>query len=277
MNCKEAFDLIDNEIAALNDALRTGDDQPLTGFLDLMARFFMGSFWNAALIQSQRPDATHVAGFNAWKKQGRSVRKGERGTAILSPAFGNRSSVDVNLRDPDNSRQSVISRQTMKMNIVFDISQTEGDPVPACLPTDADFGIWMEIIEQLVGKDESLDEKTQSSFTESRELRQNEYERFAAMVQIWAPKRLHHHSGLRKGLTQTVCEAEAKAFAYVVCHACGIPLASEDREFVPLYRGSQESLSESLAYIKQSTREWLGILNIIKGVSHRSRSVIVTA
>jgi hypothetical protein len=139
MNCKEAFDLIDNEIAALNDALRTGDDQPLNKFLDLMARFFMGSFWNSALIQSQSPDATHVAGFNAWRKQGRYVRKGERGIAILSPAFGNRSSVDVDLKDPYNSRESVISRQTMKVNIVFDISQTEGDPVPACLPTDSDF------------------------------------------------------------------------------------------------------------------------------------------
>lgn len=43
------------------------------------------SFRNVCLILSQRPDAIECAGFNDWKKVGRSVKKGEKGLAILVP------------------------------------------------------------------------------------------------------------------------------------------------------------------------------------------------
>lgn len=86
-----------------------------------------------------------------------------------------------------------------------------------------------------------------------------------------------HEVVAARAVTREVRSGYVWGIEVLLLPACGIPLAKVGEEFLPLCRGSQESLGESLAYIKQSTREWLGILNVIKGVSHKSRSVIVTA
>ncbi|MEO7889581.1 MAG: ArdC-like ssDNA-binding domain-containing protein [Vicinamibacterales bacterium] len=56
-----------------------------------MARFHRYSFHNVCLIASQRPTATQVAGFNAWRSFFRFVRKGEKGIVILAPIVARRS------------------------------------------------------------------------------------------------------------------------------------------------------------------------------------------
>ena len=56
-------------------------------YLDVQRRFYRYSFANTLLISLQRPDATHVAGFHAWRKLGRHVLAGERGIAILAPCI----------------------------------------------------------------------------------------------------------------------------------------------------------------------------------------------
>jgi hypothetical protein len=58
-------------------------------WLASMSRFYNYSFGNQILICSQRPDATRVAGFHAWKDLGRSVKKGEKGIRILAQLFAN--------------------------------------------------------------------------------------------------------------------------------------------------------------------------------------------
>lgn len=56
-------------------------------YLDVMSRFHNYSSNNIGLILLQKPDASRVAGFNAWKKEfNRFVSKGEKGIAILAPA-----------------------------------------------------------------------------------------------------------------------------------------------------------------------------------------------
>src|SRR4051794_3908418 len=57
-------------------------------YLDAQARFHTYSFANALLILGQRPDATHVAGYQTWKSLGRQVRRGERGIRIIVPIRG---------------------------------------------------------------------------------------------------------------------------------------------------------------------------------------------
>ena len=55
-------------------------------YLSVMSRFHRYSINNTILIALQRPDATHVAGYSAWRdKFGRQVRKGERGIDIIAP------------------------------------------------------------------------------------------------------------------------------------------------------------------------------------------------
>ena len=69
-------------IAALLDE---GHSDQLTALLKTMARFHKYSWHNVALIASQRPTATRVAGFQTWRTMGRFVRKGEKGIAIMAP------------------------------------------------------------------------------------------------------------------------------------------------------------------------------------------------
>ena len=60
MKREEAMKLVENGIAALNDALRAGHSETLERFLESLARFHNYSFNNALLIALQRPDATRV-------------------------------------------------------------------------------------------------------------------------------------------------------------------------------------------------------------------------
>ena len=50
----------------------------------MQSRFHKYSFYNCLLIQSQFQGATRIAGFHAWRKLGRNVRKGEKGIWILA-------------------------------------------------------------------------------------------------------------------------------------------------------------------------------------------------
>ena len=61
------------------------DSDSFRRYLDVQSRFHRYSWRNVALILSQRPDATQVAGYNAWLKLHRYVRRGEHGIKIIVP------------------------------------------------------------------------------------------------------------------------------------------------------------------------------------------------
>lgn len=90
-------------------------------YLEFMARFHNYSFYNTLLIMLSKPDATQVAGFQTWKKLGRWVKPGQRGIPIFAPL--------VHREDPlDENSPKVLNG--FKVVYVFDLSQTEGDPLP---------------------------------------------------------------------------------------------------------------------------------------------------
>jgi hypothetical protein len=87
------------------------------------------SIGNQLLLAMQTPTvggepvaefATRVAGFRAWKKVDRSVVKGAKGLRILAPC-------PVKREDPDTSE--VVERVFFKLVSVFDVSQTDGEPL----------------------------------------------------------------------------------------------------------------------------------------------------
>lgn len=98
------------------DELRSGE--VWQRWLEIAAKFHTYSASNTLLILRQRPDATHVAGYRRWQTLGRQVRRGEKGITIMAP----RTRKDPN--DPD--RRILTGFGTAK---VFDISQTDGEPV----------------------------------------------------------------------------------------------------------------------------------------------------
>lgn len=81
-------------------------------------RFTRYSLLNTLLIQSQQPEATMVAGYKKWIELGRQVQKGESSIKILAP---------ITRRDAASDEQRVIG---FRFASVFDVSQTDGEPIP---------------------------------------------------------------------------------------------------------------------------------------------------
>ena len=80
MNAEQAKALVDTGIQQLLD-----DPEQWRQWAQTMTRFHRYSPGNVLLIMQQRPDASYVAGYHAWKDLGRQVQKGEHGIAILAP------------------------------------------------------------------------------------------------------------------------------------------------------------------------------------------------
>ena len=97
-------------------------------YLKASAAFWDYSWHNQMLIWKHRQDASFVGGFNTWLKCGRFVRKGEKGIAILAPMFFKDKRQTADGGDADTKRI------WFKVVYVFDISQTDGTPLPE-LPT----------------------------------------------------------------------------------------------------------------------------------------------
>jgi N-terminal domain of anti-restriction factor ArdC len=101
MNSENIKKVTNQAIEQLIAALNQGRSETLTQYLAAIGRFHRYSLRNVMLIASQKPTATHVAGFHAWQKLGRFVKKGEKGILILAPI--------VRRRD-ENAQQSFEDR-----------------------------------------------------------------------------------------------------------------------------------------------------------------------
>ena len=111
-------------------------------YLSVMSRFHRYSVNNTMLIYMQKPDATLVAGYNKWKNQfERHVKKGEHGITIIAPTPFKKKIEEQKL-DPDTKapmldQDGKVIMEEKEIEIpmfrpvkVFDISQTDGKPLP---------------------------------------------------------------------------------------------------------------------------------------------------
>ena len=126
------------KVQKLTDQLETGitelfNSEQYAAYLSTMSKFHRYSFGNILLILLQCPGASQVAGYGDWKKNfGRQVKRGEHGIAILAPCPYRRQE-EVEETAPDgSSSKSVqwVQRMSFRTVTVFDISQTEGKPLP---------------------------------------------------------------------------------------------------------------------------------------------------
>ena len=111
-------------------------------YLSVMSRFHRYSVNNTMLIYMQKPDATLVAGYNKWKDQfERHVKKGEHGITIIAPT-PYKKKIEEMKRDPDTHApildadgKAVMEKKEIEIPMfrpvkVFDVSQTDGKPLP---------------------------------------------------------------------------------------------------------------------------------------------------
>ena len=124
--------LIKQAVDFLLQQLEAGKSETLTAYLTAMARFHAYSFGNILQIARQRPTATRVAGFYAWRELGRFVKRGEKGIQILAPMVGHRRRKDDAERtsgtDDNPKPQPVLIG--FRAVYVFDLAQTEGADLP---------------------------------------------------------------------------------------------------------------------------------------------------
>src|SRR5258708_38727132 len=88
MNTSEIKQLSENAVTKLMEALERGESETFKNYLQTMGRFHKYSWQNSMLILSQCPTASHVAGYQTWRKLGRQVVNGAKGIAILAPLGG---------------------------------------------------------------------------------------------------------------------------------------------------------------------------------------------
>ena len=107
MHADDAHKLAEQHFATLVAALEAGRSDALVRYLETASRFHTYSFRNQCLIAAQCPTATRVAGYQAWRRLGRWVRRGETGIVILAPITRRRTNVaadDDSTEDADRTR-----------------------------------------------------------------------------------------------------------------------------------------------------------------------------
>lgn len=135
---KQAFEMIEQGVKDVysSDNFRK--------YLSCCSKFHSYSLNNTLLILAQKPDATLVAGYNAWQRNfNRHVDKGERGLIILAPVTSkitqlmDKADEDGNPILDENGdpikEERVINQLRFTTTIVFDISQTSGEPLPSLI------------------------------------------------------------------------------------------------------------------------------------------------
>lgn len=273
----KAKELTDEAIARLTEQLEQGRSEALTAFLQTMGRFHRYSFWNSLLIAWQRPDATRVAGFHTWLSVGRHVLRGQKGIGILAPMTYRRkrpeqsttSTVSHTGSDDDAdgaSTESASGRLAgFKVVFVFDVSQTEGEPLPEFASVHGTPGEHAEALKQLVtdrGISLEYSDKMGAALGSSSggriKLRTGltPAEEFTTLAHEFAHELLHRDVTPSSRVLRTV-ELEAEAVAYVVCHAVGLDPNTASSDYIQLYHGDRKALEASLAAIRKTSSDIL--------------------
>ena len=148
MNWDQAKQLASDALEQLAKALEAGRSEALRQYLAIMSKFHNYSFGNVMLIAFQCPNASQVAGFHTWHQMGRFVKKGEKGIMILAPIVTRKRNDEQ--PEADASDASVPTLIGFRLAYVFDISQTDGEPLPEFASAKGDPAGYTGRLKQLV-------------------------------------------------------------------------------------------------------------------------------
>jgi len=224
-------------------------------WLDVQRRFHRYSWGNTLLIAAQCPDATRVAGFHAWLRLGRHVRKGEHGIAILAPVVPRLRVVDA---DSGDERWVAGRPHAFRVAHVFDVSQTDGEELAPPPVTRLEGGDPKDWYTQLRDVANSLEFTVEEDYLPddvngdcNHALRQIRIEvRNGQRQQV---KTLAHELGHailhadRAGLCREQAELEAESVAYVVCAGLGIDTSEYSFGYLAVWAGGGEQARRAIA------------------------------
>ena len=249
-------------------------------YLKTMTKFHRYSFNNTLLIAMQRPEATLVTGYRNWQSMGRQVKKGEKGITILAPAPKKQKKVQALY---DQNQMPVLDEQgnqkyeevevlipRFKATTVFDIDQTEGEPIQTIAPeelTEAvqDFDLFMQAITDISPVPIRFDEIEGSAkgyydnankeiviregMSESQTIKTAIHECGHAMLH---DRDLMLASGIKKD--RETKEVEAESVAYSVCSAFEIETSDYSFPYIAGWSSGRDmkELRSSMDTIRQT-------------------------
>jgi hypothetical protein len=250
---KQAVDFLIQQVEA-------GKSETLTAYLAAMARFHNYSFGNIVAIARQRPTATRVAGFRAWKEMGRFVKRGEKGIQILAPMTGYRRRNEATEQEPEEKPRPVLIG--FRIVHVWDISQTEGVDLPEYESNvSGDVGECRDrLLDFLAQQNIALEfnEGIAPAFGVSYGGKiallpgQSKAQEFVTLVHETAHELLHK-AERRTFTTATVRETEAEAVAFVVGQAIGLEMGQSSSDYIQMYNGDSRLLAESLEFVQRTS------------------------
>jgi hypothetical protein len=255
MNSENIKKVTNQAIEQLITALNEGRSETLTQYLAAIGRFHRYSLRNVMLIASQKPTATHVAGFHTWHKLGRFVKKGEKGILILAPIVRPKDQ-STEQTETDESSTAVGFRAAY----VFDISQTDGQQLPEIGNVKGDPRQYLQQLgnfaqEQGIALEYSQDIAPARGTSAGGKITllpgQSAAEEFATLAHELAHEMMHRDAR-RSSTSKRSRETEAEAVAFVVCQAIGLETGSAAQDYIQLYKGDAKLLTESLEHIQQT-------------------------
>lgn len=225
------------------------NSREVLAYLEFTSKFHKYSFYNTLSIFFHCPTATHVAGFAAWKKLGRYVRKGENGIPILAPCFKKKPEADE--EDADEKTISFF-----KIVYVFDFSQTEGEELPEAPITAScgDEGL-LPILEEIVeNRGVELSYKTLAGSHHGTSYggqidvddRLESGGKVAVIIHELAHELLHQRG---RRVSRKQAETEAEAVSYVVSAHFGLKTASAN--YLALWSVPRDQITDSFQHIHQ--------------------------
>jgi antirestriction protein ArdC len=242
----------------LSAELEAGRSEGLKNYLAAMGQFRRYSWNNVLLIASQRPTATHVAGYHAWNQLGRSVNKGEKGIMILAPMV-------AKVRQEPLPAQTEIKEpfrlSGFRTAYVFDVAQTTGRPLPEFAKTSGDPREYLDKLKDFVAKqgvavayDPAI--APAQGVSSGGRIRlmpdMSPAEEFSVLAHELAHEMMHHDKAVAPQ-PEVVRETQAEAVAFVVCRGIGLETNNAAADYIALYNGDQKTLADSLAAIQQTS------------------------
>jgi antirestriction protein ArdC len=264
-------------------------------YLSVMSRFHNYSTRNTLLIYTQNPDARRVAGYSSWKNNfNRQVKKGEHGIKILAPiavkAVQESEKLDPVTKQPildehGNAMTETVERTFARFKAVsvFDIGQTEGDPLPELAETltgDVErYELFMDALRAvsplpIVFEQMPPDTDGVCHFGDRIAIREgmSEIQTVSAVIHEMAHAKLHDRDSLDadgKTKPRRVEETEAESVSYVVCQKFKIDTGANSFGYLGSWAKTEETkeLQASLDTIRKAAAE------LIDGIEENYRAL----
>jgi hypothetical protein len=282
---------IDELIDLIDEATATEEFQQ---WLDVQSRFHDYSHRNTLLIKQQCPEATKVAGYNTWRNEfDRYVKEGEQAIWIWAPIITTRCPRCEN--SPSYHAQSdceydEIPREEWSKGLVgfkpvpvFDVSQTEGEPLPeleteavgeygallpALLNATDDFGLSVEIVppeEWSYGDARGVCKAGSQGSGPVVEViaRENLADLATTLIHEYAHAMLH--VGVEDRTERSKREVEAEAVAYIVGRYYGLDTSGSAFYLATWESDDPEVVRERLGRISRTAREIIDVITRSRG------------